>query len=192
MPASETEILEEIDLLAATGAGDRAAFRQLYARYSAPLFSLALRLVGDAGAAEEVLQDTFVKIWRHAANYEAGKSRPFTWAVTILRRTAIDRLRQRKRVPEPLPLPADEQAGADLALGETARQSAEAHDTAARVRVLLAGIESPRREALELALFSTLTQAEIATRLRQPLGSVKTWIRRGLLELRAALNPASP
>ncbi len=185
MPASQNEVREETALLVAAGGGDRAAFRELYGHLSAPLFSLALRLVGDAGAAEEILQDTFVKIWRHAAGYDARKAQPFTWAVTILRRTAIDHLRRHHRAPVLDALPVED---AVPGVSETARATAEAHETAERVRGLLATIEQPRRSALELALFSTLTHAEIATRLAQPAGTVKTWIRRGLLELRHTLS----
>ena len=192
MPSSESEIREEIALLAAIGGGERPAFGELYSRYSAPLFSLALRFVGDTGTAEEVLQDSFLKIWRNAASYDAQKSRPFTWAVTILRRTAIDRLRQQKRTPAVTPLPADDLVPAELAIGESTRRTAEANETAARVRGILASLPSPQRDALELALFSTLTHAEIATRLAQPPGSVKTWIRRGLQDLRHTLSAVSP
>jgi RNA polymerase sigma-70 factor (ECF subfamily) len=191
MASSESEIREEIALLAAIAGGGREAFRDLYGRYSAPLFSLALRFVGDTGTAEEVLQDSFLKIWRHAGSYDAQKSRPFTWAVTILRRTAIDRLRQQKRTPAALPLPTDDLVPAELALGESARRTTEANETSARVRSVLATLASPQRDALELALFSTLTHAEIATRLAQPPGSVKTWIRRGLHELRQTLSSAT-
>jgi RNA polymerase sigma-70 factor (ECF subfamily) len=192
MSSSENEVREETALLTAAGRGDRAAFRELYGHFSAPLFSLALRLVGDAGAAEEVLQDTFVKIWRHAAAYDARKSQPFTWAVTILRRTAIDHLRRHRRAPVLDVLPEEAAAAAELSVRESARATTEAHETADRVQGLLATIEQPRRTALELALFSTLTHAEIATRLAQPAGTVKTWIRRGLLELRQTLSSATP
>ena len=192
MPSSESEVREEIALLAAIGGGGREAFRELYGRYSAPLFSLALRLVGDTGAAEEVLQDAFMKIWRGAASYDPQKSRPFTWAVTILRRTAIDHLRKHQRTPPALPLPADDFAPAELALGENARRTAETHETSARVRSVLATLATPQRDALELALFSTFTHAEIAARLAQPLGSVKTWIRRGLADLRQTLTSSAP
>jgi RNA polymerase sigma-70 factor (ECF subfamily) len=192
MSSSENEVREETVLLVAAGRGDRAAFRGLYAHFSAPLFSLALRLVGDAGAAEEVLQDTFVKIWRHAAAYDARKSQPFTWAVTILRRTAIDHLRRHRRAPVLDVLAEADANAAELSIRESARATAEAHEASDRVRGLLAAIEQPRRSALELALFSTLTHAEIATRLAQPAGTVKTWIRRGLLELRQTLSSATP
>ncbi len=193
MPASvEKDVHEETRLLATAGTGDRAAFRELYARYRAPLFSFALRLVGDAGAAEEVLQDTFVKIWRHASAYDARKSRPFTWAVTILRRTAIDHLRKHRRTPTLQALPGADAAPAEFSLRETVRQSAEAGEDAARVREVLATLAPPQRAALELALFSTLTHAAIAARVAHPANTVKTWIRRGLLELRAALDQTKP
>ena len=189
MPHSpDNEVAEEIALLAAIGNGDRTAFRQLYARYSAALFSLALRFVGDHGAAEEVLQDACVKLWLHAAHYDERKSRPFTWAVTLLRRTAIDYLRKKGRQPNLGPLPEDGTCLSELSTDENIHQTTEAHEAAECLRGALALLDAPQREALELALFSTLTHAEIATRLTQPPGSVKTWIRRGLFELRATLH----
>ena len=192
MPSPDRDIPEEIQLLAATGRGDRGAFRELYTRYSAPLFTLGLRLVGDTGAAEEVLQDTFVKIWRHAAVYDARKSRSFTWSVTILRRTSIDHLRRHRHDAGAVALPSDDLAPVEFSTGETARRAADAKDVAARVQGVLITIAPPQRDALELALFSTLTHAEIALRLAQPLGSVKTWIRRGLAQLRTTLNESAP
>ena len=190
-PQPETDAcIEEACLLARTGADDRDAFRLLYARYSASLFSLAVRIVGDTGEAEEMLQDAFVKIWRHASDYDPGKSRPFTWAVTILRRTCIDHLR--RRVTAPMLLSADNALAADPPSGETARQQAEAGDDSARVLAALAQIPPAQRRALELALFSELTHAEIAERLGQPVGTVKSWIRRGLLELRSTLSHSIP
>jgi RNA polymerase sigma-70 factor (ECF subfamily) len=193
MSSPENEVREEIALLAATGRGERAAFRELYTRYSASLLALAMRFVGDQGAAEEVLQDAFMKIWQHAATYDARLSRPFTWAVTIVRRTAIDHLRKHRRAPVLQVLPDLDAPGApgELSLRETARSTAEAHETAERVHTILTTIAPPQRDALELALFSTLTHAEIAARLAQPVGTVKTWIRRGLLQLRTSLNSAT-
>lgn len=192
MSSREAETTEDIRLLAAIAAGERPAFRELYARYSPALFPLAIRLLGDSGAAEEALQDTFVKIWDHAASYDDRKSRPFTWAVTILRRTCIDQLRRTRRRPGAVPLPEDDLATPEFFARETIRQAADAHDTAERVQATLATIPPPQRTALELALFSTLTHTEIATQLAQPAGTVKTWIRRGLLELRHTLTDVTP
>ena len=190
LPPENAAILEEARLLAQAGAGDRTAFRQLYARYSAPLFSLAMRMVGDRSEAEEVLQDTFVKIWRHAAAYDPRQSRPFTWAVTILRRTGIDHLRKRRRAPLTTARPDD--LIPDHATGENIRQTAEAREDSARVRSALAEISPDQRRALELALYSEMTHVEIARHLTQPVGTVKSWIRRGLLDLRTTLtDPAA-
>jgi RNA polymerase sigma factor (sigma-70 family) len=180
--------IEEASLLARTGAGDREAFRQLYARFGGPLLSLTVRMVRDRGAAEELLQDAFVKIWRHAAAYDSRKSRPFTWAVTIMRRVCIDHLRRRRNLPLTAPL-EDEADGTELfAVDESARRVAESHEEAARVRAALAEISPDQRRALELVLFSGLTHVEAARRLEQPVGTIKSWIRRGLLELRTTLN----
>jgi len=192
MPPPENEITEEIDLLARIAAGDNAAFRRLYTRYSPALFPLAIRLLGDNGAAEEALQDTFVKIWRHAPLYDARLSRPFTWAVTILRRTCIDHLRKNRHASRTTPLPDDDTAPAELSTGENIRRTAEVRETTGRLRTALAALAPPQRDALELALFSTLTHPEIAARLAQPIGTIKTWIRRGLLDLRATLNDPTP
>lgn len=192
MPPPENEALEEIRLLAAVAEGDRPAFRELYALHNAALFSLAVRLVGDIGAAEEVLQDTFVKIWRHAADYDPRKSRPFTWAVTILRRTCIDHLRKHRRFPSAIPLPDDDTAPVEFSTRETIRRTTEVHEAVELVNTRLQAIARPQRTALELALFSTLTREEIAERLAQPVGTIKTWIRRGLLDLRETLKDPAP
>lgn len=187
MAPSDHDPEAEARLLAALAAGDRDALRELYARFATPLFSLAVQLLGDAGGAEEAVQDTFVKIWRHAPAYDARKSRPFTWAVTILRRTCVDQLRRRPRgISVSLP-PADHAPDAFTA-GEEIRRTAEGREQARHVQAALAAFAPPQRDALELALFSTLSHAEIARRLSQPLGTVKSWIRRGLLDLRATLD----
>ena len=191
-PPENRAILEETDLLARIGAGNREAFRQLYLRYSRPLFSLAVRMVGDTGEAEELLQDAFVKIWRSAAAYDARKSRPFTWSVTILRRTCIDHLRKRRHRPQTSPLRDDPDTDSDLSASESVRPTLDAQDDAARIAAALAEIPANQRRALELAFFSEMTHVEIAARLTQPVGTVKSWIRRGLLALRTVLtDPAS-
>jgi RNA polymerase sigma-70 factor (ECF subfamily) len=184
-PPDNAAIIEEACLIARAGAGDREAFRQLYARYSTPLYSMAVRFMGDAGDAEEVLQDAFLKLWMHASSYDSRKSRPFTWAVTILRRTCIDHLRRRRRLPETAPLATGD---AEHSSPESVRNAAEAREDSERLRGALADVPPRQRHALELALFSELTQAEIAQRLEQPVGTVKSWIRRGMLGLRSTLN----
>jgi RNA polymerase sigma-70 factor (ECF subfamily) len=183
-------IQEEASLLARTAAGDRDAFRALYARYSAPLFSLAVRLVGNAADAEELLQDSFVKIWKHAGSHDPRKSRPFTWAVTILRRTCIDHLR--RRASRPVTTPLDEDGFPEASGAANGANAAEAREDSERLRGALAAVAPTQRRALELALFSEMTQSEIAQRLELPVGTVKSWIRRGMLGLRTTLNDSPP
>lgn len=188
---SET-VVEEACLIARMGVGDRDAFRELYGRYSSPLFSLAVRMVGDFGQAEELVQDTFVKIWRNASAFDPRKSRPFTWAVTIARRTCIDHLRKRRHQPVTTPFVAEEAVTHGLATGENVRSSAEGREDVERLRGALAEVPSNPRRALELVLFTELTQSEIAERLQQPEGTVKSWIRRGLIDLRKAITEGAP
>ena len=193
MPAvPKTEVLDEVQLVEAVAAENRAAFRDLYQRYSTPLFSYAVRLLGDAGAAEEALQDTLVKIWDHAGDFDARKAQPFTWAVTILKRTCIDHLRKRQRASRSVVNRFDDHLTTDVPTADTTRQTAELNEARSRLRDALAKVPSPQRDVLELALYSTLTHAEIATRVSLPVGTVKTWIRRGLLELRNQLNESVP
>ena len=195
MPSEQANeaAIEEAVLLAQAGAGDREAFRLLYARYSGPLFSLAVRMLGDAGAAEEALQDTFVKIWHHAASYDTRKSRPFTWTVTIMRRTCIDQLRKREHRPVTAPLLVElHDATPDPTGRDSVREAAEGRDDSARLHGALTVLAPDIRQAVEFALFSGLTHSEIAQRLGQPVGTVKSWIRRGLLELRTTLNRDVP
>lgn len=177
----------EADLLARTGRGDRAAFRGFYELVATPLHSLALRMVGNAEDAEDLLQEAFVKMWRYAGSYDARRARPFTWAVTILRNTCIDHLRQRRSRPQPVPLPESPADGPEPAVEESARRQAERSETVQSVRAALGRFATNQRGALELALFSGLTHTEIAQRMGQPAGTVKSWIRRGLLNLRETL-----
>ncbi len=183
---------EDRRLLTQVAEGDRAAFRELYARYSAPLFALAIRMVGNVEQAEELLQDAFVKLWRTAPDYDARKSRPFTWAVTLVRRTCIDHLRKRGRVAAMVELPTIGGAEATAIAADSPRQVAAAHEDADRVRRALGALPDAQRVALELALFSGLSHSEIARQLGEPVGTVKSWIRRGLLELRANLAISAP
>lgn len=179
---------EEAGLLAHIGRGDREALRVLYGRYSAPLMSLAVRMVGDVGTAEELLQDVFVKVWRHAASYDSKKSRPFTWAVTIMRRTCIDHLRKRKDIADTSAPRVESEVPNAYPTPENVRPAVQAREELQRVDHALEDFPAEQRAALELALYSELTHAEIAARLRLPLGTIKTWVRRGLQDLRTTLT----
>jgi RNA polymerase sigma-70 factor (ECF subfamily) len=166
------------------GGGDREALRRLFNQYRLPLFALAVRMVGDHGAAEELLQDCFVRIWRSAGTYDAHQSQPFTWTVTILRRMSSDHLRRRR--PEIADVDAAESPTED-----SVRATVVRHEMSEQVSRALGHLSEGPRAALELSLFSGLTHEEIANRLRLPLGTAKAWIRRGLVALRGELQDFS-
>ncbi|MCB1123591.1 MAG: sigma-70 family RNA polymerase sigma factor [Verrucomicrobiae bacterium] len=182
----DDSIQEEAFLLAQAGVGDYDAFRKIYDRYSTPLYSLGLRMLHQPAEAEEALQDTFLKIWKNASQFDHQKSRPFTWAVTIMRRTCIDRIRKMSRVPESVTFEATEDA--DWATSETVRESAMHHETREQVEDVLNDIPEKQKQALELALFSGMTHSEIAETMEQPLGTVKSWLKRGLFQIRNTLT----
>ena len=176
------------EMIARIGRGDQNAFSALYDRLSGPLYSLALRMLGDASDAQDALQEVFVQIWSRSATYDPEKSSVFSWAVLLTRSRAIDRLRARdRRLRVVVASGADESKVAeatDASMVESAADTAEKSDDAARVRYVLNNLPSEQRQAIDLAFFGHLTHHEIAARLGQPLGTVKARIRRGLLKLR--------
>jgi RNA polymerase sigma-70 factor (ECF subfamily) len=176
-------------MLAAVANGDQKAFSQLYDRLSSPLYSLAVRMLGDAAEAQDALQDVFLQIWRRAGSYDPEQSSVFSWAVLMTRSRVIDRLRARGRRSRVVVYPGDEckiheVVSANASAGESAADTVNRNDEAARVRSILNQLPSDQREAIELAFFSDLTHHEIAQRLNQPLGTIKARIRRGLLRLK--------
>lgn len=184
--AQQESAIEEAYLLAQVGVGDNEAFKKIYDRYATPLYSLGLRMLSRPTEAEEALQDTFLKIWNNAAKFDARKSRPFTWVVTIMRRTCIDRIRKLKRVPEAVTFDAAEDQ--DWSTPETVRETAVRHEMRDQVETAMKDIPDKQKHALELALFSGMTHSEIANALEQPLGTVKSWLKRGLFQLRTTLT----
>ena len=175
---------EEVELLHGVARGDERAFAALYDRYSAILFGLLLRILHDRPEAEDVLQEVFLQIWQRASNFDAERGRPFTWLVTLARSRAIDRLRAT----------GSRERAAQAAAGESPEPVADAEKEAARseegqvVRAALAEIPEEQRRALLLAYFEGLSQSEIAARLNQPLGTVKTRMRSGMMRLRELLR----
>jgi RNA polymerase sigma-70 factor, ECF subfamily len=180
------------EMLLRVGDGDRAAFSALYDRLSGPLYSLALKMLGDASDAQDVLQEVFVQIWSRAKTYDPEKSSVFSWAVLLTRSRAIDGLRARdRRLRVVVASTADEdnivQATEASTLGSAA-DTVNKNDEAAYVRSLLNNLPSDQRQAIELAFFGHRTHHEIAAQLGQPLGTIKARIRRGLLKLREQLR----
>ncbi|HET8643865.1 MAG TPA: sigma-70 family RNA polymerase sigma factor, partial [Vicinamibacteria bacterium] len=157
-------------------AGDPLALAELYDRYAALAYGLALRIVREAGEAEDVVQEAFVQVWRQAGRYDPARGSPEAWLCAIVRTRALDRLRRRatRRQRE------EEQAGPGARTPD--------HDSVLALRQALSALGADQRRALELAYYEGLSQAEIAQRLGQPLGTIKTRIRTGLMRLRAALE----
>jgi len=191
--AEEAAIVQQIadrEMIERIGRGDQSAFSALYDRLSRPLYSLALRMLGDAGDAQDALQDVFLQIWSRAATYNPEQSTVFSWTVLLTRSRVIDRLRARKRRLRVVDsATGDEDADvADASTMESAADTADKNDEAARVRSVLNNLPSEQREAIELAFFGDLTHHEIAARLGEPLGTIKARIRRGLLKLRERLG----
>jgi RNA polymerase sigma-70 factor, ECF subfamily len=179
--APPAQALEQ--LIARSALGDRGAFRELYRAAAPKLFGVALRILRREDWAEEVLQECFVRLWRHAPDYNASRAAPMTWMTSIVRNRCLDWLRRPN--PEPLADEALEALESDnpgpLAVLEQGR------DSAALARCLGA-LEARQRQAIALAFFDGLSHAELAQHLRQPLGTVKTWVRRGLARLRSCLE----
>ncbi|HEX3799567.1 MAG TPA: sigma-70 family RNA polymerase sigma factor [Verrucomicrobiae bacterium] len=177
----------EIDLLRRISDGDRAAFGEFYDLYSSLLFSVAVKILRDQKEAEDVLQDVFVQIWEKARSFDSRLGKPSSWAVTFVRNKSIDRIRASQRrsrlvedaTAEIAPLQADAPTANDTVCG---KEKAEV------IRSAVINLPTEQRQAIEMAFFSGLTQNEISERLREPLGTIKARIRRGMLKLREKLE----
>lgn len=178
------------DVVARIAAGDTNAFTELYDAFSGALYSLSFKILGSAEEAEDVLQGACLRIWDDAARYSADRGTPFTWAYTITRSKALDRLRLRQRRAQLMQDGGLSQLTAEASNGASTGADDElvARERATAVRSALGGLPEDQRQAIELAFFSGLTQHEIAERLGEPLGTVKARIRRGMMRLRTPLS----
>jgi RNA polymerase sigma-70 factor (ECF subfamily) len=167
--------------------GDQSALTALYDSTSRLVFGLVLRVVGDRSTAEEVLLDVYTQVWRQAATYDPRRGAPLAWLMTIARTRGIDRLRSGRY----------EQLNKDAldSIGEVSASTASPEEATVEaerrrlVRAALATLSAEQREVIELAYYSGLSHSEIALRLGQPLGTVKTRTRLGLIKLRDMLRP---
>ena len=170
--------------LVAVGAGDREALRQVYDLTSAKLFGICLRICRDREAAEDVLQDVYLKVWRRAGRFDETKASPITWLASIARNTAIDAIRKQGRAREVsddgLVEVEDDSPRAD-ALAEQSQEAARIHDC-------LATLEERQRSSIHDAFCNGLTYSELAEQRNVPLGTMKSWIRRGLIILKGCLG----
>jgi RNA polymerase sigma-70 factor (ECF subfamily) len=176
---------DESRLISRLAAGDADAAAELYDRYAGQVLALARRILRNDSDAEEVVQDVFSQVWRTAARYQPARGRVAAWLLVITRTRAIDRLRARQVRPEIVPdaFPEDMAAA-----GPSAPDRLLSDEEAARVRDALVTLPDAQRTALELAYYEGLTQSEIAARLTEPLGTVKTRIRTALAALRQRLR----
>jgi RNA polymerase sigma-70 factor (ECF subfamily) len=169
---------------------DLAAFRALYGRYGNLVYSTVLRIVRDPQIAEDMVQEIFLRLWRRPESYVANRGRFATWLTSVSRNRAVDELRSRKRRFRYETASPEEQERELPAPGaDDPALTAELSDQRRLILAALDGLPPEQRQIIELAYFGGLTQQEIAERLSQPLGTVKTRIRLGMQKLRAALTP---
>jgi RNA polymerase sigma-70 factor (ECF subfamily) len=187
-PVNEPEIQDDdIELLHQIADGNRAAFAEFYDRHATLMFSVASKILNDAGEAEDVLQEAFVQIWEKAGRFDPKLGKAASWAVILVRNKAIDRIRASQRRAR-----LAEQAGVAHNIAEEVADSANeifyGHDKAKFIHSAIVELPEEQRQAIELAYFSGLTQDEISKKLNAPLGTIKARIRRGLLKLRDQLE----
>ena len=183
---SETNANSLEALLAQVAMGNRAAFNTLYRSTANRLFGICLRVLTQRSEAEDALQDVYTAVWRKAAQFDATKASATAWLAMIARNKAIDRLRS---------MPA-QQARSSLELAENVEDTAaslpqqvQTATDRARLEHCLERLEPRRRSLIRAAFFDGLTYEELAAKIEAPLGSIKSWIRRGLLQLRECLDP---
>lgn len=181
-------------LVARMAGHDQEALSSLFDRYRAVVFSFALRILGDRAEAEEILTDVFLQSWRGAAGFDRTRGSVPAWLITLCRSRAIDRLRARRRREAAMGVLArDGTASAatgapgDPSAADSLVEAAEITARRRRIAAALGGLSDPQRRAIELAYYGELTQSEIAARLGEPLGTIKTRIRQGLMALRETL-----
>lgn len=186
--AKQTEAAASLaDLLSAGAEGDQQAFEQLYQRTSAKLLSVCFHLLRRKDLAEEVLQEAYLRIWRGARGYHPGRGAPMTWMISVARNAAIDRLRQTRRQLQEVESVQDDgsfpEPVADL-MDEVLQ-----NDSARALTACLERLDEAQRQAIVLAYCFGYSHEELADRLSVPLGTAKSWIRRGLLKLKVCMEP---
>jgi RNA polymerase sigma-70 factor (ECF subfamily) len=173
------------DALAAVARGSEGALQEVYSKTSAKLFGLCLRILGDKGEAEDALQEVYVSVWRRAGSFDRTRASPVTWLAALARNRAIDRLRAsgRPRPSEPI-----EAAGGIADESPDALAALETGEEKARLLGCVEELEDRQAGSIRAAFFGGLSYPELAEREDVPLGTMKSWIRRGLLKLRECLE----
>ncbi|MDX2080787.1 MAG: sigma-70 family RNA polymerase sigma factor [Terrimicrobiaceae bacterium] len=190
MEATDENLENDIALIRKIGMGDRPSFEMFYQRYSNLVYSTAFRVLNNASDAEDVTQDVMFMIWEKSPMYDPARGKPITWAVTMTRNKAIDRLRsvqRRFRLQDEVEREANPQ---DFVQERRPVDELDAMEKGNIVRTAVMKLSREQREVIEMAYFGGLTQQEIAARLDEPLGTVKARIRRGMLRLKKMVGPA--
>ncbi len=187
--------LELSRLLARAGLGDRAAFAALYDQTSSHLLGVVLRIHRDRALAEDILQEVYVNVWRAAQSFDAAQSQPLTWLTSIARNRAIDSLRRTNAQPQFQTRFSGDEEETDVydTVASDAPGPLDLLSRASDARALsscMDGLSAQQRQSVALAFFDGLSHAEVAESMRQPLGTVKSWVRRALLTLKSCLESA--
>lgn len=187
--------LELSQLLGRAGLGDRAAFATLYERTSSHLLGVVMRINRDRAQAEDILQEVYVNVWRAAHSFDAAQSQPLTWLTSIARNRAIDSLRRARAQPQLKPNVSsiDEEPDVYDTVASDAPGPLDLLSQASDARALsdcMGTLSAQQRQSVALAFFDGLSHAEVADHMRQPLGTVKSWVRRALLALKSCLESA--
>jgi len=173
-------ITPDLATVTAMKSGDQSALAELYDRYSSVVYSVALRVLGDTGAAEDVLQEVFLQLWRNPGAFDAARGSLGSWLAVITRNRAIDSLRRRR--------PETDIEDVIVSVAPDLAAEADRSRAAAKVRDILGTMSKPQRIALEMAYFEGMSHSEIADKTGEPLGTIKTRIRAGLMALRKAFQ----
>ncbi|WP_257255526.1 MULTISPECIES: RNA polymerase sigma factor [unclassified Endozoicomonas] len=172
--------------LARCARGEQKAFKHLYQLTSSKLFALILRILKDRELAEDCLQQVYIKIWQASSSYNSSKAAPMTWMNTIARNQALDHLRKLNREPqvetEALDLQVDQSSSQEQKMTETQNSQ--------QVHRCLRTLNDNQRRCLELSYFDGMTHQNLSNQLEVPIGTVKTWIRRGLMRLKECMTTA--
>lgn len=180
------DAIDDFTLMESIAAGNAAALRALYDRHSGIVLSVCLRILRDRNAAEELLVDIFHELWERSDRYDPKRASPLTYLMTVTRSRAIDRQRAR---PKLTPAALDNSEGQIPAAQESPVSDVVSGEQRSIVRRALARLEPSQRQAIECAYYDGLSHSQIAQKLDKPLGTVKTYIRQGLIRLRELLRP---
>jgi RNA polymerase sigma-70 factor (ECF subfamily) len=188
-PSDPTEVSPDAALVRRLLQRDVGAFEELYDRHARIVYALVLRILQQATTAEEVVQDVFLQVWRNAAQFDCSRGPFLPWLLTLARNRALDQLRlkserQRRREDQADDLPP-------VVARPDFEGSLDEKRRATRVRELMASLNPHQKRAIELAYFEGLSHSEIANVLKEPLGTVKSWIRNGLLRLKEGWQATS-